>query len=287
MKYAIVCSTQDPASMNIRSNLLTNFDFVETEDKFDDYPIHDFVPKEELFEKKSVFFDNEIKLYTTDKQLIVFENIDKKINADIFIFASRHQSASKVVSLTCHSIGNFDLALYGGISSKLVKSNPFFLRSMYVALCKFGKEIPFDIINEATHHGPYLDKASIFVEIGSTQKEWENKKAGDAVSKSIIEAIKNYSEDCLVALGLGGLHSCSEFNKIVISTNVAFSFICSKHSLEFINEDIINQMIEKTSKKVDVVILDYKGLGKYKNEIIALLEKLNIKYKRSYEIRNS
>lgn len=288
MKYAIICSTQDPASMNIRDNLLTNFDFVETEDKFDLYPIHEFVPKEELFEKKSLFFDNNIRLYTTDKQLIVFENIDKKINADLFIFASKHQSTSKVPSLTCHSIGNFDLALYGGVSSKLVKSNPFFLRSMYLELSKYGKGLSsFDIINEATHHGPYLDKVGVFVEIGSTTKEWENKKAGEILAKSIIGAIKNYSEDCLVAIGLGGLHSCNEFNKVILSTNVAFSFICPKHSLDFIDEDMLSAMIDKTTKKVDVIILDYKGLGKNKENIIALLEKTKIKYMKSSDIRNS
>lgn len=287
MKYAIVCSTSDPASTNIKANLLTNFDFVETEDKFEDYLIYEFVPKEELFEKKSPFYDNSIKIYTTDKQLIVFENIDKKIDADIFIFASKHQSTSKVASLTCHSLGNFNLALYGGLSNKLVASNPFFLRSVYLALNKFGAQSSFERINEATHHGPYLEKVGVFVEIGSTQKEWTNKKAGEILAKSIMEAIKTYSEDALVALGFGGLHSCNEFNKVVLRTNVAFCFICPKHNLEFIDEEMLSQMLDKTTKKVDVAFLDYKGLGRHKNKIISLLENANIKYKKTVDIKNS
>lgn len=287
MKYAIVCSTSDPASANIKANLLTNFDFVETQDRFEDYPIYEFVPKEELFEKKSSFYDNSIKIYTTDKQLIVFENIDKKINADLFVFASKHQSTSKIASLTCHSIGNFDLALYGGVSNKLVYSNPFFLRSMFLSLNKFGGGDSFDIINEATHHGPYLERAGVFVEIGSSEKEWANKKAGEILARSLMEAIKTYSQDVRVAIGFGGLHSCNEFNKVVLRTPVAFSFICPKHNLEFIDENMLRQMLMRSTKKVDLAILDYKGLGRYKDKIVSLLNEAGIKYKKSIDIKNS
>ena len=107
MKIALIASNKDIAGMNIRSSLLNLFNFKETGEKFE----HNTV-----FELEE---NNKIKFYTIDSVQIHAENIDKKINADLFIFVSRHSAASGLKALTCHPIGNFGKAELGGRENKL------------------------------------------------------------------------------------------------------------------------------------------------------------------------
>ena len=45
----------------------------------------------------------------------------------------------------------------------------------------------FDVCFEATHHGPLLKTPTLFLEIGSTELEWENKTPAKALIKSLLE----------------------------------------------------------------------------------------------------
>lgn len=44
---------------------------------------------------------------------------------------------------------------------------------------------------------------------------------------------------------------------------------------------MLNQMIERNSKKADLVILDWKGLGTEKERIKELVESFNLEIKRT------
>lgn len=59
------------------------------------------------------------KLYLIEKESIYNENIDKEIEAEQFIFATKHQSSQGVHSLSCHSPGNWSIAEAGGENKKL------------------------------------------------------------------------------------------------------------------------------------------------------------------------
>ena len=48
-----------------------------------------------------------VEIVRTEIESIYNENLDKKIKADYFIFATRHQSKAGVKSLCVHPIGNF------------------------------------------------------------------------------------------------------------------------------------------------------------------------------------
>jgi len=106
MNIAIISSTKDPASTNIKENLVNNFDFntsgVGAEDKFENNHIF-----------QSIINDNKIKLYTIDSELIFTENLNKKIDADLFVFISKHKAQEGRASLTCHAIGNFGKSQHG------------------------------------------------------------------------------------------------------------------------------------------------------------------------------
>lgn len=141
MKTAIIVSKVDPAGMNIAG----------------------FLEKENL--------DN-AKLYFVEKESIFNENIDKEIEADLFIFATKHQSAKGVHSLSCHSLGNWDKAEAGGKERTLCIAPAVLLKEAFVELSKAGKEMHNEITLEVTHHGPYMEKPCMFIEIGSDKDNW-------------------------------------------------------------------------------------------------------------------
>ena len=45
----------------------------------------------------------------------------------------------------------------------------------------------YDVCFEATHHGPLLKTPTIFLEIGSTENQWEDKIPAKALIKSLLE----------------------------------------------------------------------------------------------------
>ena len=45
----------------------------------------------------------------------------------------------------------------------------------------------YDVCFEATHHGPLLETPTIFLEIGSTEKQWEDEVPARILIKSLLE----------------------------------------------------------------------------------------------------
>jgi D-aminoacyl-tRNA deacylase len=275
MQIAIISSSKDPAGVNIRNNLIELFSFKKTSETFGNNEVFEYT---EIPDKK-------IRLYLINDDLVHSENIDRKIDADFFIFASKHRSKENTPSFTVHSIGNFGAAYLGGGKKTLCPSSAILFKNLFVELNKNAKDSGYEITMEATHHGPYVEKPAVFVEIGSTEKEWDEKKNGEIIAKTIMDGIKNENKSYKIAAGIGGTHYCCNFNKIMLNTDIAYSFICPKYSLENLDEDIINQIISKTKEKIDFFILDWKGMGKEKARIVETLGEMGIKMERADKIR--
>ena len=274
-KIAIIASSKDPAGISIRSNLIELSDFKKINENFDGNAV---------FEFKGIK-DKTIKLYLTNEDLIFAENIDKKINADFFIFASKHRSKENTPSFTVHPIGNFGTVDFGGREKKLCFSSAVLLKNMFIELNNAGKEkTGYEITMEATHHGPFVEKPAVFVEIGSTEKEWNDMENGKIIAETIMNALKNEIANYKTAVGIGGPHYCSNFNKIMLRTDTAVSHICPKYHLQDLNENLVKQSIEKTIEKVDFILLDWKGFGKEKQRIVELLKNFDIEVKRIEQI---
>ncbi|MBI2647714.1 hypothetical protein HYW99_04505 [Candidatus Woesearchaeota archaeon] len=227
-----------------------------------------------------MFRYNNIELYLTNQDLIFAENIDKKISADVFIFASKHRSKENKPSLTVHPIGNWNKADFGGKEKKLCFSSAFLLKDIFIVLNQNAQNKGYEITLEATHHGPYVEKPAVFVEIGSTEKEWNDKENGEIIATTIINALNNQNKDYKSCIVIGGGHYSQSANKLMLRTNYAVGHICSKYALEYLDEEMLIQAINKTIPKSENVLVDWKGLGQYKQKTIALLEKLNLRYER-------
>ena len=94
MNIAIISSLKDKASTNIKEHLISYYNFSKLEQEFDDNIIY--------YKKIN---NNEIKLYTIDSKLIHAEDLDKQIEADVFIFISKYVIIRKMsVSWQRHKI---------------------------------------------------------------------------------------------------------------------------------------------------------------------------------------
>ena len=267
MEIAVIASSRDSAGINIRKNLIKLFNFKDIE----------------KFGNSQIFQYNNIKLYLIDDDLIFAERIDKKINADVFIFASKHRSKENTPSFTAHPIGNWEKADFGGKEKTLCFSSAFLLKNLYLSLVQnshLQKNANFEVTLEATHHGPYVEKPAVFVEIGSTEKEWNDVLNGEIIAKTIINGLMKQESDFISTILLGGGHYNQAGNKIMLKTDYAIGHVCPKHVLEHLDEEILMQAINKTIPKPNIVLLDWKGLSIHKQKIVGLLEKLNIRYER-------
>jgi D-aminoacyl-tRNA deacylase len=233
----------------------------------------------------------EFKFYLVDKEIIFTESLDlDKINEhDFIIFASKHKSEKREKTLSIHAPGNWKWAEFGGEEKKVCKSSAQFQKQLFEQLQKNYDKYhmkDYKITLEATHHGPLIDKPCVFIEIGSTENEWIDRKAGFVIARTISETIKNFKPNPYheVAIAIGGPHYCPNFNRIQMKSNVAISHIIPQYVLP-LSEEIVQEAIDKTEEEVDFALLDWKGLGtsEKRQEATNILDRLHIRYKRTSE----
>ena len=220
-----------------------------------------------------------IRMNFVKKDSINCENIDKEIDADIFVFASRHASKSKIPSLTVHAPGNIGPAKFGGRENMLcVSAEPDIKKCFQLLLQK--KPDGFDVIQEATHHGPFIEKPCFFIELGSDEEGWKNKDGGKAIAETIIECFSDKIPKYKTAIGIGGLHHSPNFAKIMRGNEFAISHICAKYNLEYLDENILKQMLNRSMQPPEKIFLDWKGLGEHKERIKQLIESSRISWEK-------
>jgi len=273
MNTAIIISKKDIAGTNIKQQLLELFDFKKLEENLDNNPIYQLNINNKT-----------IKLYTLNNDTIHAENLDKKINADLFIFATRHRAKAGVKTLCLHTPGNWGKAEFGGKEKQLCTAAPSYIKDAFLILNDLAKDQDYEKTLEVTHHGPFIEKPCFFIEIGSSEEQWKDKNAAKIIAKTIIKLLQTEKKEHKVAFGIGGPHYASNFNKILLKTDIAIGHICPKYALQDLDEQMIKQAIEKTNEKVDFVLLDWKGLGKEKQRVVNILEKNSISYERNDKV---
>jgi D-aminoacyl-tRNA deacylase len=141
-----------------------------------------------------------------------------------------------------------------------------------------------------THHGPtVIEKPLIFMELGSSEKEWTITTAGRAISSAVINTVMKYlkfqnKKEIKVGVGFGGMHYAPQFKKLLIDKKVAISFICPKYFIQDLTKEMIQQMINNNLEPIDYFIIDWKGTNSAdKQHLIPLLEEFDIPIKKTKE----
>ena len=264
ISIVIVASNLDPASLNIKNQLLKQTDWIETNNFQGNI----------VYRHSSI---NDIFIITINDRKIKHENLDKEVDEKLgiktkqVIFISKHDSKTGKPSLTTHPIGNYGEAQFGGKSRTLVESSPILMTNLLRILKRNAKEAELyhKVCFEVTHHGPYLSVPTLFVEVGSNQEEWDKIKPASVVAKSVLELLesgnfkKDKQKDLPVLIGIGGGHYAPRFTDVVFEKKVAFGHMIPFYQIESGNID--SEMFEKAlqaTPNVNGVYINKKTLKK-------------------------
>ena len=152
------------------------------------------------------------------------------------------------------------------------------LRPLYQELKK-QNTLNFEIAIEADHHGPNCNKPCLFIEIGSSEKQWNNKQAGKIIATTIQNTIKKELKKEKTIIIFGGTHYNQLAIKALENTNYNIGHICSKYNLPYLTKNTLKQALEKNQDKIEFAYLDKKIKSEPRKKLIKLLEELNIEYK--------
>lgn len=255
----VICSTEDPASLNIMSHLLTIGSFEKK--KLGDY---------------TFYFEDDFAIVEINERLIYADKIDERLSRffdfDEILFASRHSSRDGRKIFTTHVSGNVGESTYGGLARSLARPSPITMKNFVLALKRRLSKIPdFEFTLEATHHGPSeISKPCAFYEIGSTELEWENGEAGEVLAEAIFEAIRDQRREWKIAVGIGGTHYVPRQTEIILETPFTFGHNFAKYTFESLDLEILNKAIELS--KAEFLIYDDKSTN---SKVKSLFERLS------------
>jgi D-aminoacyl-tRNA deacylase len=278
-KITIICSAPDLASQNIKKHLLSLREWKPLE-----------LPENSGFSAARKSSDGKFRLVEIEEIHVFQDGLDKKLEtaglpASLIIFASKHRGKEEVNSLTVHCTGNpSEEARLGGRPKELAVSSPPAMKSILKEMKRLAEEkgLKYDVTLEVTHHGPTeLSVPSIYAEIGSTEKQWEDLEAGEVAAKAILAVSL---EEVPVALGFGGGHYAMRQTGLLLETDISFGHNFPKYQLDFVDEALIRQAVEKSN--ADFAYFDRKSMkSEDRNRISAILEKLGLKVLKESEIR--
>ena len=270
MSVVCFCSSKDLAAQTIKKCLLEQYPFTDTGSTFDSYPI---------------FQLEQLSLVTLEKDSIHAENLDQHFSADLFIFASRHKSAAFKPALLTHVPGNWGDADLGGKASTLCIAPAIALK---IALqCLYGEREQFGLSDwacglEVTHHGPFIESTPVlFIEIGSSEQEWQHLPAANLVARSIMAVTQRIQESYPVVLGFGGPHYCPAFTRLSLETSYAVGHVVPKYHLDTLNETLLQHAIQRSTPTPSYAAVDWKGMkGEQRTRLLSLLDSLGLEAKR-------
>ena len=199
--------------------------------------------------------------------------LEEKYQYDGFIFLSKHAAESGVLALTCHSTGNFSDAMFGGNNRQVAVPYPNIQKKYLQTLAKnHGSFSEFDITIEATHHGPTaLSKPTIFIEIGTTEKQWTDQNLCNRVASLVKETLDAEIPRYPVAICFGGTHYPSKFTKELLEGKHALGTVIPKHGLDALDEELFNHIVSR-NKDAETALLDWGGLGQNKQKVLDFLK---------------
>ena len=248
----IVASQVDTASMNIREQLLTNYGFEQTAQKFHGSPLF-----------RMEINGREVRLVTLREEPIYCSEVTDRFNPQLVIYISRHSSKSGTPTLSVHAPGNLGLAKMGGLPRKVSVAPAYAMKKALVELVdqqsRFG--LDYKVSYECTHHGPSLDVGTMFVELGSSPAQWSDSKAAEAVAHAAMAPVTRSLKHSVVAVGVGGPHYSEKFTRMSLEEDYAFGHIIPKYAVSQIDPYVLRQCIERSVEEVEMVVLDWKGIS--------------------------
>ena len=203
--------------------------------------------------------------------------LEEKYDYDGFVFLSKHAAESGVLALTCHSTGNFSKAKFGGNDFQVAVPHPNLQKAYLQTLWKNKSQFSeFQITIEATHHGPTaLTKPAIFIEIGTTEKQWNDKSLCYSIAKLVHEVMTRQIPSSPIAICFGGTHYPVKFTNELLNGKFSLGTVMPKHALDNLDDNLFQHILER-NKMASTILLDWNSLGSNKQKLINFIEKTNL-----------
>jgi D-aminoacyl-tRNA deacylase len=230
----LIASEPDEASRNQRAALLELASWSE----------------DEAFEGSPAWSLRDTLLVTTREAHLYRDHLDRDLSIafgetlEFVVYLSKHRSESETRSLTVHPIGNPVDAAFGGQPGVLVPAAARWMTAALRALRREARSLPYEVTFEATHHGPYLESPTFFIEQGSTEPEWEDREASAAIARALLDLAPL---DAPVAVGMGGGHYVPRHRDLALERKIAFGHLLPAYALEHAPASIVDQAVERTA----------------------------------------
>ena len=302
MVSLIVVSGGDIASTNQAEELLKMCNWTEL-DLVEGLPAYSFMHARMWWMKDGCLWENDL-----DKR---WEEETGEIPTEI-IFPSRHSAASGNPSLTLHPIGTMQVPhdstpQYGGRAADCPPPNPR-IAAWWRELNKVASNLDdFDLSLETTHHGPWVETPSLFIEIGSTEATWGHEGAATLLAGIIYrglgldggDGLGNWPGNGRVVITLGGGHYAPRGNFLGMHEDVWIGHMLATYALPFEKDDdgtISGMWKNSLLKAIDSTKIAYPGgeivcsmdkkafKGWQRQAIRDLLEELNVPLLKRSEI---
>ncbi len=124
-----------------------------------------------------------------------------------------------------------------------------------------------------------MNKPTIFIEIGTTEKQWNDISLCSKVAKNVLEVMKGELTSHPVAICFGGTHYPERFTQQLLDGKFALGTVMPKHALDFLDEKLFNHILDRNSI-AKTALLDWGGLGQNKQKVVDLLEKTDLEVVR-------
>jgi D-aminoacyl-tRNA deacylase len=270
----LAASNKDTAGLNIAKQVLNHYPFHQAHETFQENPTY----QADIKGKK-------VTLVILNQETVNAQNLpDSFADLDLIVFLSRHSSTSGTPTLSVHTPGNLGNAELGGLPRQVSVSPATAMRDALKALMHFKEEMKlnYEVSYECTHHGPSLNVPTMFVELGSSEKQWNDMKAAEAVAHAAMSAVTEFSASENVAvLGIGGTHYNQRFTRMALDDEAVFGHMVPKYAVHLLDSEMLRQCVEKTLEKVDSAILDWKGIkSENKPKLLKVLQESGLAYKK-------
>ena len=270
----LVHSTKDLAGVNIAKTIHQRVQFRETGEVFQENPVY-----------AAKVGDKQVTHVTLNEEPVYPQNLPESFpGAQLIVYVSRHKSQSGKPTLSVHVPGNFAEAGLGGLSRQVSVAPAKAMQTALCALDRFKKEMQLDyeVSYECTHHGPSLRVPTMFVELGSSEKQWQDMQGAEVVGRAALEAMDSFDmSGGSAVLGLGGLHYNSKFTAMALAGEAAFGHMIPKYALALVDLEMLRQCVDRTLERVECAVLDWKGIrSEDKSRLVGLVAELGLELKK-------
>lgn len=234
MARLLVCTPDDPPSANMKEALLGMRDW---EDMGSDG-------------SNSYLSCGDDVLMTISGRHIRAEGIDAVaeafgIHCDEVVFMSRHSAASGKPTLTVHPFGNYGAADFGGLPGKLSPSAPESMTGMLRRIAEINGLEEYSVSFEVTHHGPLIGTPGYFIEVGSEETHWGDKRAAEVLAHALLTAER---ADGPRLIGVGGGHYAPRFTELVLSHRACIGHMVLAYQTEGVDDEEVARRISAAAE---------------------------------------